>query len=158
MSYDNLIKCERCEGDACYAQEVNESITNYMCYGCGFQTNTLMKKGEEFFEQQMETLPDLYKELMGEDDEGKIWMPTVINLPSKGMVFANGTKASDWRWSSVKAVPVKEEEKEKYPIPNKKGEYYKWRMDMSTITHYDEKDFVDALDFIGIFDKQEIEE
>jgi len=29
---------------------------------------------------------------------------------------------------------------------------------MSTITHYDEKDFVDALDFIGIFDKQEIEE
>ena len=126
MSYDNLIKCERCEGDACYAQEVNESITNYMCYGCGFQTNTLMKKGEEFFEQQMETLPDLYKELMGEDDEGK--------------------------------VPVKEEEKEKYPIPNKKGEYYEWRMDMSTITHYDEKDFVDALDFIGIFDKQEIEE
>jgi len=158
MSYDNLIKCARCGGDACYVQEVNESITNYMCYGCGFQTNSLMKKGEEFFEQQMETLPDLYKELMGEDDEGKIWMPTVINLPSKGMVFANGTKASNWKWSAVKAIPVKEEEKEKYPIPNKKGEYYEWRMDMSTITHYDEKDFVDALDFIGIFDKQEIEE
>jgi hypothetical protein len=63
--------------------------------------------------------------------------------------------ASNWKWSSVKAVPVKEEEKEKYPIPSKKGEYYKWRMDMSTITHYDEKDFVEALDFIGIFDKQE---
>ena len=158
MSYDNLIKCARCEGDACYSQEVNESITNYMCYGCGFQTNSLMKKGEEFFEQQMETLPDLYKELMGEDEEGKIWMPTAINLPTKGMVFANGTRADNWKWSAVKAIPVKEEEKEKYPIPGKKGEYYEWRMDMSTITHYDEKDFVDALDFIGIFDKQEIEE
>ena len=155
---DNLIICDRCGSDACYVQEVNESIKNYICYGCGFQTNSLMKKGEEFFEQQMETLPDLYKELMGEDDEGKIWMPTVINLPSKGMVFANGTRADNGKWSSVKAVPVKEEEKEKYPIPNKKGEYYEWRMDMSTITHYDEKDFVDALDFIGIFDKQEIEE
>ena len=156
MGYDNLIKCTRCEGDACYSQEVNESITNYMCYGCGFQTNSLMKKGEEFFEQQMETLPDLYKELMGEDEEGKIWMPTAINLPTKGMVFANGTRADNWKWSAVKAIPVKEEEKEKYPIPGKKGEFYEWRMDMSTITHYDEKDFVDALDFIGIFDKQEV--
>ena len=156
MGYDNLIKCARCEGDACYSQEVNESITNYMCYGCGFQTNSLMKKGEEFFEQQMETLPDLYKELMGEDEEGKIWMPTAINLPTKGMVFANGTRADNWKWSAVKAIPVKEEEKEKYPIPGKKGEFYEWRMDMSTITHYDEKDFVDALDFIGIFDKQEV--
>jgi hypothetical protein len=156
MGYDNLIKCARCEGDACYSQEVNESITNYMCYGCGFQTNSLMKKGEEFFEQQMETLPDLYKELMGEDEEGKIWMPTAINLPTKGMVFANGTRADNWKWSAVKAIPVKEEEKEKYPIPGKKGEFYEWRMDMATITHYDEKDFVDALDFIGIFDKQEV--
>jgi hypothetical protein len=156
MGYDNLIKCARCEGDACYSQEVNESITNYMCYGCGFQTNSLMKKGEEFFEQQMETLPDLYKELMGEDEEGKIWMPTAINLPTKGMVFANGTRADNWKWSAVKAIPVKEEEKEKYPIPGKKGEFYEWRMDMSTITHYNEKDFLDALDFIGIFDKQEV--
>ena len=156
MGYDNLIKCARCEGDACYSQEVNESITNYMCYGCGFQTNSLMKKGEEFFEQQMETLPDLYKELMGEDEEGKIWMPTAINLPTKGMVFANGTRADNWKWSAVKAISVKEEEKEKYPIPGKKGEFYEWRMDMSTITHYNEKDFLDALDFIGIFDKQEV--
>jgi hypothetical protein len=152
---DYMTTCSRCGGNAAYVQEVNENIKNYICYGCGFQTNTLMKKGEEFFEQQMELLPDLYKELMGEDEDGKICMPTVINLPNKGMVFANGTNASNWRWSSVKAVPVKEEEKEKYPIPGKKGEYYEWRMDMSTITHYNEKDFVDALDFIGIFDKQE---
>lgn len=156
MNYDNLITCDRCGGDAAYAQEVNESITNYMCYGCGFQTNSLMKKNEEFFKQQMETLPDLYKELMGEDKEGKIWMPTVINLPTKGMVFANGTSANNWKWSAVKAILVTEEEKHKYPIPGKKEEFYEWRMDMSTITHYDEKDFVEALDFINIFDKPEI--
>ena len=110
-----------------------------------------MKKGEEFFEQQMETLPNLYKELMGEDDEGKIWMPTTVNIPEKGMVFANGTKAENWRWAAVKAVEVKEEEKEKYPIPGKKGEFYKWRMDMSTLQEFDEKDFIEALDSIGVF-------
>ena len=30
-----------------------------------------MKKGEEFFEEQLEILPELYKSLLGEDDEGK---------------------------------------------------------------------------------------
>lgn len=148
---DKLEVCDRCKGDACYIQEVNESIKNYFCYGCGFQTNSLMKKGEEFFEQQMETLPNLYKELMGEDDEGKVWMPTTVNIPEKGMVFANGTRAENWRWAAVKAVEVKEEEKEKYPIPGKKGEFYKWRMDMSTLQEFDEKDFIEALDSIGVF-------
>ncbi len=148
---DNLIKCSRCGSDACYVQEVNENVKNQFCYGCGFQTNTLMKKGELFFEEQIELLPNLHKELMGEDEDGNIWMPTTINLPEKGMVFANGSSVSTWKWGAVKAVPVKEDEKEKYPIPNKKGEFYKWRMDMSTLKEYEENDFMEALEFIGVF-------
>ena len=65
---DNLTTCDRCGSDACYVQEVNNEIKNYMCYGCGFVTNSLMKKGEQFFDEQFEVLPELYKELMGEDD------------------------------------------------------------------------------------------
>ena len=60
---DNLIICTRCGSDACYVQEVNESIKNYQCYGCGFQTNSLMMKNERYFEEQLELLPNLYKEL-----------------------------------------------------------------------------------------------
>jgi hypothetical protein len=148
---DNLVTCERCGSDACYVQEVNENVKNHFCYGCGFQTNSLMKKGELFFEEQIELLPNLHKELMGEDENGNIWMPTTINLPEKGMVFANGSNSSNWKWAAVKAVPVKEEEKEKYPIPNRKGEFYDWRMDMTTIKEFEEKDFMEALDFIGVF-------
>ena len=152
---DNLIVCDRCGSDACYIQEVNQSIKNYMCYGCGFQTNSLMKKDEVFFEEQMETLPNLYKELMGEDYEGKIWMPSTVNLPEKGMVFANGPSASNWNWGAVKAVPVKDEDKEKYPIPGKKGEYYKFRMDMDTLKNFEERDYMEALEYIGVFENQE---
>ena len=68
---DNLKICDRCGSDACYVQEVNNEITNYQCYGCGFITNTLLKKDTQFFDEQMELLPNLYKELMGEDDDGK---------------------------------------------------------------------------------------
>ncbi len=138
---DNLITCARCGGNACYVQEVNQNIKNYMCYGCGFQTNSLMKRKESYFEEQMEILPNLYKELMGEDEEGKIWMPSMINLPKQGMVFANGKNASEWKWAAVKAIPVKEEEKSKYPIPGKKGEFYEYRMDMETLKEYEEKEY-----------------
>ena len=157
MNADSLVECKRCKSDACYVTEVNEEIKNYFCYGCGFQTNSLMKKDEKFFEEQIERLPNLYRELMGEDEDGIIWMPTTINLPEKGMVFANGSSGENWKWAAVQAVPVKEEEKEKYPNPKKKGEYYKWRMDMDTIKEFDERDFIEALDSIGMF-KEPVED
>ena len=148
---DNLTTCPRCGSDACYVQEVNHEIKNYMCYGCGFITNSLMKKGEEFFESQMETLPELYKELMGEDENtGLIWMPNTINLPNKGMVFADGKNGSNWAWAAVKAIPMPEDEKEKF---KGKGKNYKFKMDMENIKHYPEGDFMEALEYIGVFEK-----
>jgi len=160
---DKLVKCNRCSGDACYKHEVN-GIELYSCYGCGFCTSSVMKKGEKFFEEQIEILPELYKALLGEDDEGMVWMPQTVNLPQQGMVFAavakefgveNETPSQDnYEWAAVKAIEIKEEDKEKYPIPNKKGEYYEWRMDMTTEKRFAHNDFVDALDYIDVFKKQ----
>jgi hypothetical protein len=147
---DNLIICDRCGSDACYVDEVNQNIKTHFCYGCGFQTNSLMKDGEEFYEQQLETLPELYKDLLYTDKDEKVWMPSAINLHHQGMIFANGTNSHEWMWSAVKAVPVSEEEKTKYPIPGKKDQYYEWRMDMSTIKHFPERDYIEALSYIGV--------
>ena len=66
------------------------------------------------------------------------------------MVFANGSKANNWKWAAVKAIEVKEEEKQKYPIPNKKDQYYKHRMDMTTMKMFSERDFMEALSYIGV--------
>jgi hypothetical protein len=149
---DNLIICDRCGSDACYVDEVNQDIKTYFCYGCGFQTNSLMVEDGEFLTQQKEILPELYKDLFHKDEKGKVWMPSAINLHEKGMIFANGASAFDWHWSAVKSVPVKEEEKHKYPNPKKPGEHYKFRMDMDTIKNFSEKEFMDALEYIGIFE------
>jgi hypothetical protein len=147
---DNLIICPRCESDACYVDEVSKDIKTHFCYGCGFQTNSLMKEEEEFYNQQIEFLPELYKDLIYTDENGLKWMPSAINVADKGMVFANGTSSNNWNWSAVKAVPVTEEEKEKYPIPNKEGEFYEWRMDMTTKSNFSERDFMDALSYIKV--------
>ena len=104
---DNLTICPRCGSDACYVDEVNQDIKTHFCYGCGFQTNSLMKEGETFYENQVTVLPELYKDLMFKDGE-KVWFPSMINVPTKGMVFANGSSSTQWNWSAVKAVPVTE--------------------------------------------------
>ena len=147
---DNLIKCAKCGSDACYVEEVNQDIKTYFCYGCGFQTNSLIKKDSQFFEEQSKILPELYKDLFYTDKEEKIWMASSVNLPQQGMIFANGPSKEDWGWASVKAVPVLEEEKTKYPILGKKDEYYEWRMDMTTLKMFPERDYMDALSYINV--------
>ena len=147
---DNLINCSRCGSDACYVEEVNQDIKTYFCYGCGFQTNSLMKEGETFYKEQINILPELYKDLVSKDENEIMWMPSTVNLPQQGMIFANGPSKEDWGWASVKAVPVLEEEKTKYPILGKKDEYYEWRMDMTTLKMFPERDYMDALSYINV--------
>jgi len=152
MHKDNLITCPNCGGNACYENQITEDITTKHCFGCGFCTNSLMKNGEEFFNQQKTVLPELYKDLLFEDKEGLTWMPASINKPKKGMVFVDGTSLEDWTWCGVKATKVTEEEKEKFKIPNKE-EYYTHKMDMETKKNFG-KDHMEALSYVGFFEKE----
>jgi hypothetical protein len=54
---DNLNICPCGKSDACYEIENSPTIKTYSCFGCGYTTNSLMKEGEEFYEQQLEVLP-----------------------------------------------------------------------------------------------------
>lgn len=148
---DKIIICPRTKRDLCYETQVTPEITSYFSLSCGFWSNSLMKKDSEFYNEQTSMLPELYKELAWEDPEtGLIWLPTTMNDPLKGMIFANGPSAQQWKWAAVKAVPVTEDEKHKYPIPGKKDTFYEFRMDMKTLKQFDEKDFLESLSYIGI--------
>ena len=136
MNFDEIINCPKSGGDLCYKMEVTKDITNYMSLSCGYWTNSLMTEGSEFYTEQIETLPELYKDLAWTDPETNlIWLPNTINIPDKGMVFADGTDSSNWKWAGVKAVQ------------NEKKEY---KTDMSTIKHFDERDYIEALSYIGV--------
>jgi hypothetical protein len=140
---DNLIICSHCGSDACYVEEVNQDIKTYFCYGCGYQTNSLMKEGEEFYIQQTELLPELHKDLLSADEDGMVWMPCTVNVHDKGMVFANGSSTSDWTWAAVKAVQLQEGDK-------KVKDSQTHKMDMSTKVDFPRNEFMDALSYIGL--------
>jgi hypothetical protein len=144
MLKDNLTICARCGSDACYEHSNGPEYSICICYGCGFTTNTLMKSDSEFLEEQIEILPELYKDLIYVDGEGKNWMPSTINIPDKGMVFINGKSTENWKWMAVKAIEIPEEEKSKFPEGNTH------KMDMGNAKEFGEKDFMDALSYIGL--------
>jgi hypothetical protein len=123
-----------------------------MSLSCGFWTNSLMKEGEEFFEAQIETLPELYKDLAWKDpNTDLIWIPNTINEQELGMVFANGSNAQNWGWAAVKSILIPEEERKNHPIPGKEGEFMKYKIDMPNMKMFHERDYIEALDYIGVF-------
>jgi hypothetical protein len=154
MSEDKLITCPRCGSDACYETQEAYNLVNRMCYGCGFMTHNYMKEDSEFLNEQLEVLPELYKDLKFIDDNGYYWIPSTVNLPNKGMVYVNGTNKDNWGWTAVPAVEIPEDEKERFPIKGKKGEYHTHKMDNSSSKNFAERDYIGALDYIGIFESE----
>lgn len=133
--------------NACLEQTFTQNgteITTWLCFGSGFTSSTLMTKGSETVTAALEISPELYKDLMFEDKEGKVWLPTTITLPNKGMVFIDGTAKKDWQWASVQAIPLQEGDR-------KIAEDQTHKMDMQNIKHFSQGDFMDALEHIGFF-------
>lgn len=134
--------------NACYEQSFEEEgkeIKTWLCFGSGYTTSTLMTEGSKTLQDLMETAPELHKDLLHKDSEGRIWLPATITLPSKGMVFLDGTSKKDWKWSAAPAVLIKEEDKQKYP------EEQTHKMDMANAKQFNQKDFMDALEHIGFY-------
>jgi len=152
---DELITCPRCGSDACYEIKEAYNLINRICYGCGFTTHNFMKEDSEFLEEQLEVLPELYKDLVFVDDNGYHWMPSTINLPEKGMVYVNGTSTENWNWTAVKSIEIPEDERERFPIKGHPGEYHTHKMDTSSSKPFKERDFMEALDYIGVFQIEE---
>lgn len=142
--HDEIIQCPKSGGDLCYKIEISKDITNYMSLSCGFTTNTLMKAGTDFYKEQMVLLPELYKDLAWLDmDTELIWLPNNINVPELGMVYASGANIEEWKWAAVKAIKLDEE------ITNKDGSKSLYKPDMSTVKYFEERDYIDALSYIG---------
>lgn len=145
MPQDKLTICPRCGSDACYEQDLGADYKVHMCYGCGFTTNTLMTDKSEFLTEQLEALPELYKDLIFIDDQKRNWIPSTINVPDKGMIFVNGTDAYNWKWNASPAVEIPEEDLDRFP----EGTTHK--IDQTNAKEFSEREFIEALDYIGFF-------
>lgn len=142
---DRLVDCDHCGSNACYEQNIQDGLTTKLCMGCGFTTSTLMTENSDIVQQAVNSSPELYKDLAVKDQNGYIWLPSTITLPGKGIVFIDGTSVEDWKWAAAKAVHITKEERHKFP----KDQTHK--MDMTSVQHYGQRDFMDAMEYIGAY-------
>ena len=131
MIQEKLIDCPRCSSNAC-AEVSNENIIIKHCFGCGYTSNSTLTGPN--IPQIEETLPELYKDLRFIDKDNFYWYPSMVMLEDKSMVFAEGTSTSDWKWSAIKS---------------KEG-----KVDMSSKIEFEERDYLEALDYIGYFNQR----
>ena len=157
---DKLVTCKCCKGNACYESEFTTQegpINTWLCMTCGFTSNSTMTEDSEGLKQTIELTADLIKDLR-QDHDGLAYFPTAITMPNKGMIFPEPIKGTnDWGWTVVKAIPIPEDEQEKYPDPTNPGTFYKNKMDMKNLKRYKKLEFMDAAEELGMFDRNLVE-
>jgi DNA-directed RNA polymerase subunit RPC12/RpoP len=150
------IICPHCGSHNCFHEEVDENTTTYLCMGCGYTSNDLFKIGSEELAGYEVSMPELYKDIKFLDQErGITWYPTVLNVPTIGLVFVDGTSKEDWTWKAAPAVDVPDQDREKYPIPGKPGEFYTKRIAMDLAKSFSKTEFTDACKYIGLIKEAE---
>jgi len=124
--------------------------------GCGYTSNDLFKIDSEELAGYEVSMPELYKDIRFSDQErGIAWYPTVLNVPTIGLVFVDGTSKKDWTWKAAPAVDVSEQDKQKYPVPGKPGEFYTKRIAMDLAKSFAQTEFTDACKYIGLIKEAE---
>ena len=166
---DKLVNSPVCDSDACYESEFQTAdgpVKTWLCMTSGYTSNTTMTLDSEGLKQTLELTADLIKDLRQDHEppgggEKLAWFPTAITMPNKGMIFPEPIKGAgkeEWMWTVVKAIPIPEDEQEKYPDPTNPGTFYKNKMDMKNLKRYDKLCFMDAAEELGMFDRNLVED
>ena len=128
---ESFIICPRCEGNACH-EVSNDKLIVWSCFGCGFTSNSTLTKDK--LKEVEVVIPQLYIDLKFKDDKDYYWYPNSVMLEDKSLVFADGKSTEEWKWAGVQSKDGK--------------------ADMTTVKYFEEKEFMEALDYIDFFEKQ----
>ena len=142
---ESKIKCPVCKSKAqCFDEYVVEdNFHSYLCFQCGYTSNSKFKYGSDELLTSLEASPQLIIELQIADWERDIvWIPSVLNMGPKGIIFPEGT-FDDWSWKYAKVVDIPEEDREKYNGEEK-------RLDVESANIYGQHEFLKACKDMGI--------
>ncbi len=119
-------------------EESQGDFSSYMCFRCGFMSDSRMVDESEFMEKHLKNTPQVIKDLKQYDIERSIyWYPSVVNVPEKGVVFPIEMKSNDtYGWTAAK-----------YIESDKDG--YDFELDMDNAQSFGSIFFYEALKYIG---------
>ena len=144
------VTCPNCfSEDRCFESKMEiEDFSSYMCFNCGFTSNSLYKNETDTLEKAKESSTQLMKDISMYDYNRKIhWFPTILNMGKFGMIYPEGTK-DNWSWKFAQVRELSEEE-QKDPI----YEGHEHTLDIENAKEYGQYEFLQACQEMGIVKK-----
>ena len=138
---ERVIDCPICDdSDHCF-EDVQEEYSSFMCFNCGFMSDTRFTKDNEGKLESDSTI--LVNKLKTFDPEQGIWwFPAVVNMGKLGIIYPEGSEEK-WDWKYAKTISIPEDKKA--ALPN-----YESMLDTENANTYDRHDFLSACQDMGI--------
>lgn len=145
---ETKITCPNCLSDKhCFEEDVNnvEDFKSYMCFNCGFTSNSSFRKDSEVLNELLNKSTQLVRDVQFFDYDRKItWIPTTLNMGKLGIIFPEGSK-NNWNWKFAEVRKLSPEE-QKDPM----YEGHEHTLDLENAKEYGQYEFLDACKEMGI--------
>ena len=140
---ERVIDCPICfDIDHCF-EEVQENYSSYLCFNCGFMSDSRYEIGSLQLIDNLKNSPKLVRESKFEDKKrGIVWFPSVINMGKLGMIFPEGTK-DEYVWKYAKVIDIPEEDRKLY-------DNYSQRLDVENAETFKQHEIIEACKAMGI--------
>jgi hypothetical protein len=139
------ITCPNCFSDKHCFEETAMDFKSYMCFNCGFTSNSAYNNDSDALKKMEETSSELMREISMFDYDRKIhWFPTILNMGKFGMLFPEGTK-SNWNWKLAEVRKLSPEEQK-----NPMYEGHEYTLDIENATTFGQHEFLEACKKMGI--------
>lgn len=159
-----IINCPICGKNTCYVETyepmdepmdsvIPPDMKGYLCKSCGSVSNSEFKKGSKILEQALKTMPNIVKDKKTFVEDLGIYFFLAVVQTRNGHIFPE-PDGDSWKWVFMPLVFIPKEDKEKYPIPGKDGEYYEQRLAEEHAERFGKDQFYDALVAIGLEGKK----
>ena len=137
--------CPNCFSKEQCFEESTEHFTSYICFQCGFTSNSYYKNDTKELEQAVESSTQLMNEISVFDYDRKItWFPSVLNMGKFGIIYPDGTK-NNWMWKYAEVTKLTEEE-----MKDAQYEGHEHKLDVDNSKSYGQHEFMDACKDMGI--------
>ena len=141
------ITCPCClDSKQCFEEKVDiENFSSFMCFNCGFTSNTAYKNDSKPLEMMKESATQLMKDVSIYDYDRKIhWFPSVLNMGKLGVIFPEGVKDNwSWRFAEVRKLTPEEQQDPQY-------EGNEHTLDVENAKIFGQYEFLDACKEMGI--------
>ena len=139
------ITCPNCISDKQCFEETAMDFKSYMCFNCGFTSNSAYTKGSEALKRAESSSTQLMSEISLYDYDRKItWFPTVLNMGKFGVIYPEGTK-NNWNWKFAQVRKLSQEEQK-----DPKFEGHEHTLDLENAKEYGQHEFFQACKDMGI--------